>query len=158
MRDSAEISIHRAELSELDRVYSILSEYYEAIGVLVRDDKEAFEQEYFTAGTGFWLASINQEIVGCIALRVLPHLSNSGEIKRLYVRPRYRKLGIAEALLESLEEYAAMHGYSNLYLDSKDDLTAAIRFYQRHGYQTCERYNDNPQATIFLQKQLQPSR
>ena len=52
MRHS-DISIQRAELSELDAVYSIVSEYYEAIGILVRDDKESFEQEYFTDGTGF---------------------------------------------------------------------------------------------------------
>jgi ribosomal protein S18 acetylase RimI-like enzyme len=158
MLHSLEISIHRAELSELDAVYAVVSEYYEAIGVLVRDDKESFEQEYFVDGAGFWLASIHQEIAGCIALRALPHLASSSEIKRLYVRPQYRKQGVAEALLEALEEYAALHGYSSLYLDTKDNLTAAIRFYKSHGYQPCERYNDNPQATIFLQKQLQPSR
>ncbi len=139
MRHS-EISIHRAELSELDAVYSIVSEYYEAIGILVRDDKESFKQEYFTDGTGFWLASIDQEIAGCVALRALPHLESSGEIKRLYVRPQYRKQGIAEALLEALEEYAALHGYSSLYLDTKEDLTAAIRFYKSHGYQPCKPY------------------
>lgn len=158
MPHPADISIHRAELSELDAVYAIVSEYYEAIGVLIRDDKETFEQGYFADGTGFWLASIHQEIVGCIALRALPHFENSGEIKRLYVRPQYRKQGIAEALLEALEEYAALHGYASLYLDTKDDLTAAIRFYKSHGYQFCERYNENPQATIFLRKPLQPSR
>jgi ribosomal protein S18 acetylase RimI-like enzyme len=154
----SEISIQRARLSELELAYDIVCEYYEAIRVLIRDDKKAFEQEYFSEGVGLWFASSKQEIVGCIALRTLPHLENSGEIKRLYVRPPYRNQGIAEALLEALEEYAALHGYSSLYLDTKDDLTAAIRFYKSHGYQSCERYNDNQQATIFLQKQLQPSR
>jgi ribosomal protein S18 acetylase RimI-like enzyme len=153
----SEISIHRATLSELDTVYAIVSEYYEAVGVLVRDDKAFFEQEYFIDGTGFWLAAINHEIVGCIALRTLPQLDKSGEIKRLYVRPGYRKQGIAESLLGALEKYATLYGHSSLYLDTKDDLTAAIRFYQSHGYQPCERYNDNPQATIFLQKQLRRS-
>jgi ribosomal protein S18 acetylase RimI-like enzyme len=150
----SEISIQRAGLSQLELAYDIVCEYYEAIGVVVRDRKEAFEQEYFTEGAGIWLASTNQKIAGCIALRTLPHLENSGEIKRLYVRPAYRQQGIAEALLKALEEYAARHVYSSLYLDTKDDLTAAIRFYQSHGYQPCERYNDNPQATIFLHKQL----
>jgi GNAT superfamily N-acetyltransferase len=149
-----EISVHRANLSELDTVYAIVSEYYEAIRVVVRDDKEAFEQEYFSEGTGVWLACIHQEIAGCIALRALPHLEKSAEIKRLYVRPTHRKQGIAEALLKALEEYAAEHNYATLYLDTNDDLSAALRFYQSHGYQPCERYNDNPQATIFLQKQL----
>ena len=150
----SEISIQRAGLSELELAYDIVCEYYEAVGVVVREQKQAFEREYFTDGTGFWLASIHQSIAGCIALRALPQLEKSAEIKRLYVRPEYRKQGITEALLKALEEYATEYSYSTLYLDTNDDLSAALRFYLRHGYQPCERYNDNPQATIFLQKQL----
>jgi hypothetical protein len=41
-------------------------------------------------------------------------------------------------------------GYSTLYLDSKDDLIDAIRFYRKQGYRSCERYNENPQATVFM--------
>jgi GNAT superfamily N-acetyltransferase len=151
----SEIPIHRAELPELDAAFDIVCEYYEVVGVVVREQKQAFEQEYFTDGTGFWLASIDQSIAGCIALRALPHLGKSAEIKRLYVRPAHRKRGVAEALLKALEEYATEHGYSTLCLDTNDDLSAALRFYLSHGYQPCERYNDNPQATIFLQKHLQ---
>jgi hypothetical protein len=33
-------------------------------------------------------------------------------------------------------------------------LQAAIAFYERHGYLRCDRYNDNPQATIFMRKRL----
>ena len=38
--------------------------------------------------------------------------------------------------------------------DSKDDLETAKRFYEASGYTHCERYNDNPQATIFMRRQL----
>ena len=55
-------------------------------------------------------------------------------------------------MLAALEGYAAGYGYRWLYLDSKDDLAAAIRFYARHGYEPCERYNDNRQATVFMRK------
>jgi hypothetical protein len=41
-----------------------------------------------------------------------------------------------------------------LYLDTKDDLDNAIRFYLRHGYKCCGRYNRNPQATMFMRKRL----
>jgi ribosomal protein S18 acetylase RimI-like enzyme len=66
----------------------------------------------------------------------------------------HRGQGVAEALLGALEAYATEHGYAALYLDSKKDLMPAIRFYRRHGYSPCERYNDNPQATIFMRKEL----
>lgn len=151
---SAVVRIHRATLKELDPAYAIVSEYYEAVSVLVRDDRAAFEREYFADGAGLWLATVNRQIVGCIGLHRLPYLMDSGEIKRLYVRREYRGQGIAEALLQALEAYAMEHGYATLYLDSKKDLMPAIRFYRRHGYSPCERYNENPQATIFMRKEL----
>lgn len=150
----ADVNVHRARLWEADAAYSIVSEYYEEVGVVARDDKAAFEQEYFADGTGIWLAEVDGDLAGCIALRQLEHRKNSAEIKRLYVRVAYRGHGLAEALLKALETYAGESGYKTLYLDSKKDLMPAIRFYRRHGYQLCERYNDNPQATIFMSKQL----
>ena len=56
--------------------------------------------------------------------------------------------------MDALEEYAVNIGYGWVYLDSKDDLRAALRFYQRRGYVACERYNTNPQATIFMRRRL----
>jgi len=154
MHYPADMRIHRATLLEVDAAYGIVSEYYEAVSVLVRDDRSTFEREYFSEGAGIWLATDNGEIIGCIALHRLPNLDTGGEIKRLYVREGYRGQGVAVGLLAALEAYATEMGYTALYLDSKDDLTTAIRFYQRQGYQTCERYNDNPQATIFMRKKL----
>ena len=146
--------IHRANLRELDVAYGIVSEYYEAVGVVVRDERSAFENEYFHEDAGVWLAMDDGALVGCIALRRLTNMEKSGEIKRLYVRLGSRGQGVAEALLLALEIYAAEHSYKALYLDSKKDLMPAIRFYRRHGYQPCPRYNDNPQATIFMRKQI----
>jgi len=148
------IRIERASLERMDEAYAIVREYYEAVGVVVRDDPESFARDYFGDGSGVWLAYDDASVVGCIALRPLPQPDQAGEIKRMYVKPEARGQGIAERLLKALEEYAAEAGYRALYLDTKDDLTTAIRFYQRHGYEPCERYNENPQATIFMSKQL----
>ena len=41
-----------------------------------------------------------------------------------------------------------------LYLDSYDDLKAAIALYERRGLVRCARFYDNPQATVFLCKEL----
>jgi GNAT superfamily N-acetyltransferase len=148
------IRVERASLERMDEAYGIVREYYEAVGVVVREDAESFAREYFGGRSGIWLAYEDAAVVGCIALRPLPRFQRSGEIKRMYVKPQSRRLGLAERLLKVLEAYAAGVGYRTLYLDTKDDLTAAIRFYQRHGYEPCERYNENPQATIFMKKQL----
>jgi ribosomal protein S18 acetylase RimI-like enzyme len=149
-----EMKIRRANLKDLSAAYDIVCEYYTAVSVMVREDRASFEREYFGDGAGVWLAEKDGDISGCIALRHLPQIKDSGEIKRLYVRPQHRGQGIAEMLLYTLESYAAKYGYKTLYLDSKKDLMPAIRFYRRHGYEFCERYNDNPQATVFMRKQL----
>lgn len=146
--------IERVTLERVDEAYAIVQEYYDAVDVVVREDAASFAREYFGSGAGIWLATENAEVVGCIALRRLPGFERSGEVKRLYVRPAMRGRKIADSLLVALEEYALEFGYRGLYLDTKDDLVAAIRFYRQHGYEDCERYNENPQATIFMRKDL----
>jgi GNAT superfamily N-acetyltransferase len=144
--------VARAELTDLDRAWAIVSEYYEAVSVVVREDPDTFRRLFFAEGSGVWLARLDGAVVGCIALRPLDAVR--GEVKRLYVQPGHRGLGIAALLLEALHEYAQSAGYQWLYLDSKDDLPVAHAFYKKRGYTPCPRYNDNPQATIFMRKQL----
>lgn len=154
----SEFGIHRAGLEELDVAFAIVAEYYEVARVVARDSREEFAQLYFDQGAGVWLATGDGGcITGCIALRRLPGFGSSGEIKRLYVQPAQRCKGIAESLLRSLEEYAAVHGYEWLYLDTTPEMAAAERFYRSRGYVSCPRYNENPQATIFLRKSLKPT-
>jgi ribosomal protein S18 acetylase RimI-like enzyme len=145
-----DITIERAELRDLDDAWAIVAEYYDAVGVEVREDRQTLVTAYFQAGSGFWLARNDDAVVGCIALRPLDSIPSAGEVKRLYVKPALRGRGVAGLLLDVLHEYARAAGYEWLYLDSKDDLEDAIRFYEKRGYRRCARYNDNPQATIFM--------
>jgi ribosomal protein S18 acetylase RimI-like enzyme len=155
------LRVWRAAEPDRQEAFRLVDEYNHAVGVLVRDSEESFARDYFAPGSGLWLAEVEGQMAGCIALRPLPACGRAGEIKRLYVRPQFRGvrpqfggMGVAQALLLALEQYGESHGHQCLYLDSKDDLTAALRFYQRNGYQICARYNANPQATVFLRKQL----
>ena len=148
------IRIERALLGRMAEAFAIVSEYYEAVEVVVREDAAEFGAKYFGPGAGIWLARDGAAVVGCIALRPLKEMAGCGEVKRLYVKPAYRGQGIAERLLEALEAFARASGYEAIYLDSKDDLKAALRFYARHGYVECARYNENPQATVFMRKVL----
>jgi GNAT superfamily N-acetyltransferase len=153
MQALPDVEIRRAAPAELRDAYRMVSEYYQAAAVLKRETQEEFLRDYFCAGSGFWLARAGYNIIGCIALRRLdvPH---SSEIKRMYVRPEARGRGVAQQLLEAAERFALAAGYHWIYLDTADGMKAAARFYQRNGFLPCERYNDNPQATIFMRKQL----
>ncbi len=146
--------IQHATLDDIASADLLLREYYEAIGVTKRDTPEELRACLSREASAFWLAYMEDKLAGCVALRSLPSLERAGECKRLYVRPEFRNQGLAAALLDTLEQYASVNGLNWVYLDSKDDLQDAIRMYLRRGYEPCDRFNNNPQATIFFRKQL----
>jgi len=149
-----EMHIYRAKESQVEPAYGVVREYYEAAAVIAREDRETFAREYFCEGGGVWLAEEEGRVVGCIALRKLAGREKCGEVKRLYVRPAYRGQGLAERLLGALEEYAKEFGYAWVYLDTAAEMKAAARFYEKKGFERCERYNENPQAAIFMRKAI----
>jgi len=132
----------------------ILEEYYEAVGVVKRDDAAALQAVLDDHASGMWLATIGKNVAGCVMLRGLDSIPGAGECKRLYVRPAARGFHIATMLLNALEDHARNQQLDWIYLDTYDDLKAAIALYEHRGYRRCARYNDNPQATVFMRKSL----
>lgn len=132
----------------------LIEEYYEALKVVKRDDARALKRMLREPGAGLWVARVGERAVGCVVLRGLPERAAAGECKRLYVRPEARGHGAAAALMEALETHARTAGLQWVYLDTMKTLTAAVALYEGRGYKRCARYNDNPQATLFLRKRL----
>lgn len=107
------------------------------------------------AAADVWVAETDRETIGCVALRALPQVApRACEVKRLYVRASHRGAGVGDALMTALETYAVETGYDSIYLDTFEALGAAVRFYERRGYERIPRYNENPQAMIFMRKTL----
>ena len=152
--DAMQFSIRRAASHQPLDAVQLIEEYQDAVGVVVRDSEADILTSLLAADKAVWLAYTDDRPVGCVAFRKLGHMQRAGEVKRLYVRASHRGCGIAEALVKAVEHFAVAQGCTSLYLDTKDDLIAATRFYERMGYLRCDRYNDNPQATIFMQKEL----
>ncbi|MBV9737858.1 MAG: GNAT family N-acetyltransferase [Candidatus Eremiobacteraeota bacterium] len=151
---AVELSVRQALVADKSAVLSILQEYYDAASVVVRDATPDVD-EYLRGRGGFWLAQIAEATVGCIAIRPLDNIgAQVCEVKRLYVAPDHRSQGIADLLYGALEAFARSRGFRSIYLDTTDGMQAAIRFYERHGFEYCQRYNDNPQATLFMRKSL----
>jgi len=156
LQQSAEcVRIERASLKDLADVRLLLGEYYELVGVIQRDTPAGLRKLLGDEAGGFWIAYVGETPAACVMLRPLSAMPGAAECKRLYVRPEFRGKGLAKSLMDTLEAFAARLGLDWVYLDSKDDLEAAIELYRRRGYEPCERYNDNPQATIFLRKATQ---
>lgn len=100
----------------------------------------------------FLLARLDEETIGCGALKVID--KGCGEIKRMWVAPAARGLGIAQRLLAELEEQAIKLHMHTLRLDTNRTLTEARTLYARNGYVEIARYNDNPYADYWFEKRL----
>jgi DNA-binding MarR family transcriptional regulator len=78
----------------------------------------------------------------------------TAELKRMWVHDDWRGVGLGSRLLRHLEDQARALGHALVRLDTNGALTEAISMYERAGYQTVDRYNDNPWATHFFEKKL----
>ena len=76
-------------------------------------------------------------------------------MKRLYVIPEGRGLGLGRALVTAIIKEAERIGYKTMQLDTLSTMTEAIRLYRRQGFVDIEPYYDTPIAgTVFMQRQL----
>ena len=95
----------------------------------------------------------NGEIVGCVAYH--KHNDQRCEMKRLYVKPDYRKNNAGRLLVDEIIKFACQDGYSEMVLDTIEPLQSAIRLYKKVGFTETEPYYDNPMDdVIYFRKQL----
>ncbi len=87
-------------------------------------------------------------VAGCCALRPLDSAdyANAAEMKRLYVRPGFRGLGLGRQLAEAILDAARSAGYGCVLLDTLDDMESARALYEDLGFAEVPPYYHNPVA------------
>jgi len=98
------------------------------------------------------VARLRDEPVGCGALKF--HENAIGELKRMWVAPQVRGLGLGRRLLLALEHEAREAGMTILHLETNHTLTEAIELYRHSGYREVEAFNDEPYAQHWFEKRL----
>jgi DNA-binding MarR family transcriptional regulator len=100
----------------------------------------------------FVLARSDDEVVACGGVKAID--ASTAEIKRMWVHPGFRGTGLGRRMLERLEQAARGLGRGRVVLDTNPTLIEAITMYERAGYRSIERYNDNPYAGRWFAKSL----
>ncbi len=112
------------------------------------------ELKYALSDGRLYIDEEEGKAAGCIALRKLS--DSACELKRLYVRPEFRRKGIAAALVSRILSEARSIGYKEIYLDTLPELEGAIRLYRQFGFENTVKYNDSPsERTVFMKLCLQ---
>ena len=101
------------------------------------------------------VARVRQQPVGCGALKF--HGAAPAELKRMWVAPEARGLGLGRRLLQALERQASDAGVTVLRLETNGTLTEAIELYRREDFREVERFSDEPYAHHWFEKQLPAS-
>lgn len=95
----------------------------------------------------------NYEPVACVGVRQIDE--NIAELKRMYVRPAYRRVGIAQELLDASLIFAKTAGYTAIRLDTLDTMHSAMGLYEKNGFMKISAYYNNPEKNaVYYEKRL----
>jgi len=152
LREPVDISVVRLEADQpLEPVRELLREYARSLDVDLcfqnfEEELETLPGEYAAPGGQLLLAYVGQALAGCGGLRALPDVdyANACEMKRLYVRPAFRRFGLGRQLAEALLDEARRAGYSVMLLDTLDDMESARELYTTLGFSEIAPYYYNP--------------
>lgn len=100
----------------------------------------------------FLIAERAHTPLGCVGLR--DDAPGIGEVKRLWVAPEARGMGLARRLMDRVEAEARAMGLHLLRLDTSRHLPEAVTLYRRTGWTEIARYNQNPHAHHWFEKPL----
>jgi putative acetyltransferase len=104
--------------------------------------------EYADPHGALLLATVDGELAGCCAMRPLTSTNypNTCEMKRLFVRKPFQRLGLGRQLAEAILDAARVAGYRHLLLDTLSDMEAARALYQDLAFYEIPPYYHNPIA------------
>lgn len=137
----------------LDATRGILREYANSLGIDLcfqhfEEELADLPGDYASPRGALWLVKIGDAVAGCCGLRPLDTVDypNACEMKRLYVRPSFRGLGLGRLLADAVMDSARMAAYDCILLDTLDDMESARTLYEELGFREIPPYYHNPIA------------
>jgi putative acetyltransferase len=116
-------------------INTVLAEYglgWEADGA----DRDVLQVEeyYLKAGGEFWVIEHQNQIVGTGAYYPIKRGENAVEIRKMYLLPEIRGLGLGKYLLQQLELNIKQRGFKQIWIETASVLKEAVQLYENNGY------------------------
>jgi putative acetyltransferase len=144
---------------EIEETRGLFREYENSLAVDLcfqsfEEELAALPGKYAPPSGKLLLAEINEEIAGCVAMRKID--AEICEMKRLFVREKFRGSGAGRKLTERLIAEARSAGYGKMRLDTlSEKMPAAVKLYKNLGFREIAPYYRSPLAnTLFLELEL----
>lgn len=119
---------------------------------------DAMSQHYTLDNKSLYLvATLNGKIVGGCGLAPFNSSAQVCELKKLFLLPESRGLGLGKALSEQCLSFATAQGFSSCYLDTLSTMNAAIKLYEKLGFEHLERALDGTEhgkCDVWMLKQF----
>jgi DNA-binding MarR family transcriptional regulator/GNAT superfamily N-acetyltransferase len=150
------VEVHECDPRQADARFC-LQTYYSELAIRFREGYDPavspVADDEMTPPAGLLLvAYLHGEAVGCGALIFYP--DDVGLVKRMWVAPPVRGLGLGRRLLAELEDRGRSHGVRLMRLETKDELAEAVQMYRTSGYREVTPFNDEPYADHWFEKPL----
>ncbi len=92
------------------------------------------EEYYLATGGEFWVIEHQNQIVGTAAYYPINRGEKAVEIRKMYLLPKVRGLGLGKFLLQQLETAIALRGFEQIWIETASILTEAVKLYESSGY------------------------
>jgi len=138
----------------VDLVTRVLAEFGLVFGVGATTDDHLHQlpASYTHGGGRFWVAFVDGTLAGTCG--VYPIDAETYELRKMYLWPTARGLGIGRRLLELSVEWTQAQGGKRLVLDTVEQMTSAIRFYEAHGFVRDDAQKRGPRCSRGYRREL----
>jgi len=159
--DKTTVIIRPAVSADQPAIYDLVETIYQEFHFDLYEnhrhsDLHDLQESYPEPQAQFWvcvdtnLASKDQ-IIGTAGVRPLPHRLKdqphyiTAELRRFYLKPGYRQMGLGQVLHEVVMSHAQDAGYDQIVLESHTSLGAAVAFYRKAGFKEIPCYAGEPE-------------
>lgn len=144
--------------NQFNDAISLFQEYANSLSISLAfqnfDEELNIINSMYGSPTGCLLLVYDNELpVACAAYRKIGE--DICELKRMYIKPNYRRKGIGQEIMNILCTRSKLNGYRLMRLDTLDTMTPAIKLYSNNGFYTIEAYYHNPnEGVVYMEKSL----